>query len=89
VSIWPFIAPWITFGAERAWYVAAVAAKLAAYAGTAVKQRNRPWLALLYPFAACILLYVFVAAVARTLVRGGIEWRGTFYSLRALRANRV
>jgi hypothetical protein len=57
------------------------------YHGTV--QRLRPWLAPLYPVAALIAAYIIAAAVGRTLLRGGIEWRGTFYPLAELRKNRV
>lgn len=89
LCVWPFIAVWITSGAERGWYAAAAVAQMIAYAGPAFVHRSRPWLALLYPVAAVIFVTILLAAVVRTLRRGGIEWRGTFYPLARLRANRV
>jgi glycosyltransferase involved in cell wall biosynthesis len=89
VSIWPALALFTAHGAARAWYGVAYVAQLVGYAGGAAANRNRPWLAPLFPVATVMMLYVFGAAVLRTLVRGGIEWRGTFYPLRALRENRV
>jgi hypothetical protein len=89
LCVWPFLAVWATAGAERGWYTTAVIAQMIAYAGPAVVHRSRPWLALLYPVAAVIFVTILAAAVIRTLRRGGIEWRGTFYALEQLRANRV
>lgn len=89
LCVWPFIAVGITTGAERGWYVTSAIAQMIAYSGPAVVHRTRPWLALLYPVAAVIFVTILAAAVTRTLRRGGIEWRGTFYALERLRANRV
>jgi glycosyltransferase involved in cell wall biosynthesis len=89
LCVWPFAAVWLTTGVERAWYVAAVVPQMIGYAGAARAHHNRPWLALLYPVGAMLFVAIFAAAVTRTFARGGIEWRGTFYSLRELRANRV
>jgi hypothetical protein len=69
--------------------VTSAIAQMIAYAGPAVVHRTRPWLALLYPLAAVMFVTILVAAVIRTLRRGGIEWRDTFYPLERLRANRV
>lgn len=88
-GVWPFIALWTTSGPERALYVVTVVAAVAALAYHGTAQRLRPWLAPLYPVAALITGYIIGAAVARTLLRGGIEWRGTFYSLAELKRNRV
>ena len=44
---------------------------------------------MLYPVAALTFVGVLVSALWFTLRRRGIEWRGTFYSLDELRANRV
>lgn len=89
LCVWPFIAVWATTGAERGWYATSAIAQVIAYAGPAFVHRSRPWLALLYPVAAVIFVTILAAAVTRTLRRGGIEWRGTFYSLERLRANRI
>lgn len=89
LCVWPFVALWLTNGAERCWYATAAVAQMIAYAGPAFVQRSRPWLALLYPVAAVIFVTILLAAVLRTLRRGGIEWRGTFYPLERLRANRI
>lgn len=89
LAVWPFVGLVLFDGAERALYATAAVAQMAAYAGPAVMQRTRPWLALLYPVASLLFIAILVAAVLRTLRRGGIEWRGTFYPLDQLRANRL
>jgi hypothetical protein len=38
-----------------------------------------------FPVATLVFVYAMVRSTALTVVRGGIEWRGTFYSLRELR----
>ena len=45
--------------------------------------------ALLFPVACLILAWVLLRATVVTLAAGGIRWRGTFYSLRELKGNRV
>jgi glycosyltransferase involved in cell wall biosynthesis len=40
---------------------------------------------LLYPAATVLLLYAMLRSAALALWRGGISWRGTFYSVRELR----
>jgi cellulose synthase/poly-beta-1,6-N-acetylglucosamine synthase-like glycosyltransferase len=89
LGVLPFVAVWLTNDAERALYATAAVAQMIAYAGPAWRQRTRPWLAMLYPVAALLFVVILGAAVSRTLRRRGIEWRGTFYSLDLLRANRL
>ena len=89
VSIWPFAAVLLTSGAERWLYGLAVAALLTGFAKTAVEQRMPVWLTPLYPLAALIQLGMVTNAVTRTIVAGGIEWRGTFYPLDQLKNNRI
>lgn len=38
-----------------------------------------------FPVATLVFVYAMVRSTALTLVRGGVEWRGTFYSLPELR----
>jgi glycosyltransferase involved in cell wall biosynthesis len=40
-----------------------------------------------YPLAAVVFLFAMLRSMTLTLIRGGVIWRGTFYSLRELRAN--
>lgn len=88
-GVWPFIAIWMTSGAERGLYAVAAVAQMIAYAGGAFAARTRPWLVVFYPIAAVLFTGIVAAAVGRTVAAGAIEWRGTRYPLDALRANRV
>jgi glycosyltransferase involved in cell wall biosynthesis len=89
LGVWPFIAVFTTEGATRALYLVTVLAWMTAFMYHGAAQRLRPWLAPFYPVAALITSYIIAAAVGRTLLRGGIEWRGTFYPLAELKRNRV
>lgn len=88
-SVWPFIAVWLTSGVTQQLYAVAIAGLLLGFAKTAREQQMPLWLTVLYPIAALIQLGMLTIAVTRTLAEGGIEWRGTFYPLDQLRANRV
>ena len=89
LNIWPFIAVFLTDGLARWLYGGTALLMMTIYAGGAAIQRDRPWLALFYPAAAAIFIYILVSASFRTLRNGGIAWRGTKYSLAELKANRV
>jgi len=47
------------------------------------------WTVVLFPVCCLIFLWIQWRSVVRTLVRGGLDWRGTFYSLRELRRGLV
>jgi glycosyltransferase involved in cell wall biosynthesis len=89
VGVWPFIAVFTTDGVVQALYATTALVWITALVYHGTVQRLRPWLAPLYPVAALIAAWIIGAAVSRTLLRGGIEWRGTFYPLAELRKNRV
>jgi glycosyltransferase involved in cell wall biosynthesis len=89
LNVWPFIAVWITTGAVRVLYLATILVLIAMYARSATLQRSRPWLAVAYPVAALIFLYILWASAVVALARDGISWRDTHYSLRELRRNRI
>jgi GT2 family glycosyltransferase len=45
------------------------------------------WCCLLLPAAAVLVVYAMVRSSVVTLARGGVTWRGTFYSLEELRGH--
>jgi glycosyltransferase involved in cell wall biosynthesis len=46
-----------------------------------------PWLAILYAPATLVVLYALLCSMTLALVRQGVDWRGTRYSLKELRRN--
>ena len=52
-------------------------------------SRGRIWVAIGYPVGAAVFVFILIDSTWRTLRRGGIEWRGTFYPLAALKANDI
>jgi hypothetical protein len=89
LAAWPFVGVWLAEGLPRALYAVAATAQVMAFAMSPLIGKERPWLAPLYPVAAVLFVGILSAAVARTLRRGGIEWRETFYPLARLRGNRI
>lgn len=59
------------------------------YSTTARVVETRTWHAITMPIGAALFGYSILASMVQALRRGGIVWRGTFYSLRELRAGRV
>ncbi|WP_158615508.1 glycosyltransferase family 2 protein [Acidipila sp. EB88] len=49
------------------------------------KTGNSVGYALLFPFGALVFVYAILRSICLTLVRGGVEWRGTLYPLATLR----
>jgi glycosyltransferase involved in cell wall biosynthesis len=87
VNIWPFIAVFLTSGLTRWLNLASALVLVSLLAIVSAGSRGRVWIAIGYPVAALIFVFILVDSTWRTLRRGGIEWRGTFYPLAALKAN--
>jgi len=87
--VFPWVAVWLTGGTTQALFAAAVVIEFVLYAGAAREQRVSPLYGLGFPLASLLFLYIIWKAALMTLRNGGIEWRGTRYSLDELRANRV
>jgi glycosyltransferase involved in cell wall biosynthesis len=61
----------------------------AAVAGIYVASRKvtrvKPWYVVAYPVAASLFLFAMLRSMTLALLRGGVVWRGTLYSLKELR----
>jgi hypothetical protein len=79
----------LTTGPARALLAAQVAVSLGLMAWTARRTGEHPALALAYPLAVLLFVFLLWRTMALNLVQGGIRWRGTFYPLDCLRDNRV
>lgn len=89
LSIWPFIALGITSGTVLLLNVATVVLLLLLVGTLARHAGFSFWHALGYPFATIFFFFIIWKASLRTIRDGGIRWRGTFYPLDELRANKV
>ncbi len=88
-SVWPFAAVFIVAGPAKWMYLASALLILLVCAFSAHAQRIGWAFGLGYPLACLMFLYILWKATLRTLINGGIDWRGTFYSLDDLKKNRV
>lgn len=85
LNVWPFIAVFFSGDWATVGYVAALVSILAIYAGMAPKSRIGPWYFFTHPIAASLFAYAVVLSAVTTMKKGGVEWRGTLYSLKELR----
>ena len=88
-SIWPFAALFLTSGVT--WYMnlAVILLSLILYADCARFHHSKVWYAIGYPVATLLFAVIMMRTMILNLVQGGIYWRGTFYSLKELKANKV
>ena len=88
-SIWPFVAVFITRGAVQGMYLATVVLILLVVADGARFHHSRPWYAFGYPLMSVLFVFILLRTMLLNILQGGIRWRGTFYSLKELKANKV
>jgi cellulose synthase/poly-beta-1,6-N-acetylglucosamine synthase-like glycosyltransferase len=58
-----------------------------AYRAKHIGDKTPWWYAVLHPFGICVFIYAMLRSASTTLVKGGIEWRGTRYPLKELKDN--
>lgn len=82
-GILPFLAAPV--GAAKALWAASAVLAIGCQAALARLTRLPVWSAAFFPLGIGVLVYAIARSTLLTLRYGGIEWRGTFYSLAALR----
>ncbi len=85
----PIVALGFTTGPTQLVLAVQVGLSLAVFAALARSIKSRPAVALIYPVVVLLFVYILWRTMVVNLVSGGIQWRGTFYPLRELKANRI
>lgn len=85
VDAWPWLG-WLLTGGPARWLNLVVVLLCAfLFVGATRYSSVRPWLVVLWPVTAVLFAWILLRSAALALLRGGIEWRGTFYPLEELR----
>lgn len=87
--VWPFLGILATHGWTRALNAVSAAAIVWICHDTARFHSGGSLYGFFFPFSTLIFIYILWRSMVLTLVRGGIEWRGTHYPLERLKGNRV
>ena len=88
-SLLPILALLLTSGAPRELAAVAVFAAVFSHAWATRQLRVSPLYALTHPLGAVVFCYLFLRSTTLTILRGGVEWRETFYPLDQLRRGMV
>ena len=88
LNILPLWAIFFTSGASRVIWASIVAGRLLAFAVGFKQLGQNPLNAFWSLVSPYLSIYIAMKAMVTTLKNGGITWRGTFYSLKELKANR-
>jgi len=89
LNLMPFVGIWIAHGWARLPYAVALASIFAIYVGMSWESDVPTYYFVLHPIGAALFVYIMLRSMALTLARGGVVWRGTFYSLEELRKGMV
>jgi glycosyltransferase involved in cell wall biosynthesis len=88
-NLLPFVGALLPLGPARWVFLTAALCMVLSCADAARFHGLARWCGLLYPVLTLFFGFVVFRAVFLTAARGGITWRGTFYPIGALRANKV
>lgn len=88
-SLWPYAALFLTTGVIW-WLNLSIIIVLSLGAMDCGRFfGTSPWRGIFYPIGCLLFLYILWRATYLTLANDGINWRGTHYSLKELKANKV
>ncbi len=88
-TVWPYPALFVTSGITQALYAGVVLLLTLLFADCAAFHNSRRWYAVGFPFCTALFVWILLRTMTLNLLQGGITWRGTFYSLKELKSNRV
>lgn len=86
IFLFPFIAVFITAGWTQLLYIAVLIMMVSVYLlHIRVFSKSRGYDVIFLPVSALLFIITIGRALIKTVIQGGIHWRGTFYPLRDLR----
>jgi glycosyltransferase involved in cell wall biosynthesis len=85
INVGPFAGLYLARGWAMAGFVLALVSIFAIYIGMSRMSDISPLYFLLHPIGALLFGYAVARSMVLTLVRGGVVWRGTWYSLKELK----
>jgi glycosyltransferase involved in cell wall biosynthesis len=85
LNLMPFLGIWLAHGWARLPYAIALASIFGIYVGMSWESDIPSYYFVAHPIGAALFVYIMLRSMALTLARGGVVWRGTFYSLEELR----
>ena len=89
LSVFPFIAIFITSGKTFWLNLATILAIIIIFFDSARFLNLGRWYGFSFPLSTLLFIYIIWKSALTALIRGGIEWRGTRYSLKELRQNKL
>ncbi len=89
LNLVPFLGVCLAHGWARLPYAVALASIFAIYVGMSSESDVPAYYFVLHPIGGTLFVYIMLRSMILTLVRGGVVWRGTFYSLEELRNGMV
>lgn len=87
-ATWPFVAVFVATGTAQLLYLASVATIVGCHVFLIRSLSVGFWTAAALPIGALLVVFTIFRAGVLAKIRGGIFWRGTFYTLEELKKNR-
>ncbi len=88
-TVWPYPALFVTDGITQALYAGVVLLLTLLFADCAAFHNSRRWYSVGFPLCTTLFVWILLRTMTLNLLQGGITWRGTFYSLKELKSNKV
>jgi cellulose synthase/poly-beta-1,6-N-acetylglucosamine synthase-like glycosyltransferase len=90
VMLAPYALPFLSDSPAMLWLsLGSIAAIITIYALNGRRNGFPLWIGLLHPAACLLFAYAFIRSAVVTTARGGLSWRGTFYSIEELKRGTV
>ena len=88
-TVWPVLGMLLLRGSAQVLNLGIIVVLVAVTADSNRFHHLPPWYGLGLPLGGVLFTYILWKAMLKTLWEGGIRWRGTYYPLAMLKANKI